>query len=59
MTDTTKTKLQAIAMAIYSFVAIVASAGALSTKVDIYIIAGSLNLICAGLGIYKHIKTNK
>lgn len=57
--ETLKKSLRAVAMIACSFCAIVASAGAFSTGIGIYIAAGILNILCTGIGIYKTVKDNK
>ena len=55
MKDTLKTSFRAVAMLICFAFAIVASAGAFSTKEGIYIVAGIGNLLTAIYVIYTNI----
>ena len=55
MNESLKTSFKAVAMLICFAFAIVASAGAFSTKEGIYIVAGIGNLLAAIYVIYKRI----
>ena len=56
MKETLKTSLKAVALLLYLFVAILASAGAFSTGNAVYIIGGICNLIAAFIQIYMTIR---
>lgn len=56
MKETLKTSLRAVALLLYLFVAILASAGAFSTGNAVYIIGGICNLIAAFIQIYMIIR---
>ena len=58
MNETTKTKLEAVAMLVYLLIAAVTTAGAISTLEGIYIVAGIANLLCAGYSVYKKVINN-
>ena len=58
MEELTRKKLEAVAMVIYLFIATVTTAGAISTMEVVHIIAGILNLVCAGLVVYKRVINN-
>lgn len=59
MKETLKTSLRAVALLLYLFVAILASAGAFSTGDAVYIIGGICNLIAASTVIYQIIRQNE
>lgn len=56
MKETLKTSLRAVALLLYLFVAILASAGAFSTGDAVYIIGGICNLVAAFIQIYMIIR---
>lgn len=58
MNEITKTKLEAVAMLVYLLIAVIATAGAISTLEGIYIVAGVANLLCAAYSVYKKVINN-